>query len=337
MADFLQILNTNFSELQYYTKLKRVKVAVLDTGIDATHPWVKGRINASYRFEQNETGSFIPKKLRKGSNNALGGHGTEIASRIAMFAPNAEIIDIRVLDLDYAAGGGLNDLVIEGFKLAISLGAKVINMSYTARKAIERRIAPLCESAYRKHLFVVAAKRNNPLQDDLGFPAELSSVIAVDKADFPFFFDVKYTGEPPIEFAAHGENIEVAQIYPPGHSDVPISHRATGTSYATATVSAIVVLLLGKYPNLEFFEIKTLLKYFSDTRRCKMNKCSKSEKENEKHITEGIPVDDLDVMPESYCTCPNCRTRFYVNRLAPYVRCPNSKCKMLLPLWGDKF
>ena len=36
MADFLQILNTNFSELQYYTKLKRVKVAVLDTGIDAT-------------------------------------------------------------------------------------------------------------------------------------------------------------------------------------------------------------------------------------------------------------------------------------------------------------
>jgi len=62
-----------------------------------------------------------------------------------------------------------------------------------------------------------------------------------------------------------------------------------------------------------------------------------NENIDEKLIINGIALEDSDVTLESYCTCPNCQTRFFTNRLAPYVRCPNSKCKMLLPLWGDKF
>ena len=266
MPDFLKILQTDLKELQYAARLRKIKVAVLDTGIDVTHPFVKGRVKESWRFEKSAEGTFVPVKVTHGSN-AIGGHGTEIASRILMCAPNVEIIDIRVLDLDYAGGGGLSELVLEGFKLAIALGAKVINMSYTAGKSIERRIAPLCEEAYRKHLIVVAAKRNNPLEDDLGFPAELSSVIAVDKADFGSVFDILYTGTPPIEFSANGENVEVAQVSASGYRNVCLSRRATGTSYATATVSSVIALFLGRYPNLKFFELKTLLKYLSDSRK----------------------------------------------------------------------
>ncbi|MBQ9770710.1 MAG: S8 family serine peptidase [Lentisphaeria bacterium] len=266
MPDFLKILQTDLKELQYSSKLRKVKIAVLDTGIDAAHPFVKGRVKESWRFDKNPDGTFVPVKVRRGCSNAIGGHGTEIASRILMCAPNVEIIDIRVLDLDYAGGGGLSELVLEGFKLAIASGAKVINMSYTARKSIERRIAPLCEEAYRNHLIVVAAKRNNPLEDDLGFPAELSSVIAVDKADMGSIFDILYTGVPPIEFAANGENVEVAQVSTSGYRNVCLSRRATGTSYATATVSAVIALFLGLYPDLKFFELKTLLKYLSDSR-----------------------------------------------------------------------
>ena len=267
MPDFIDILHTDLKELQYSDKLKKVRVAVLDTGVDATHPFVKGCVKESWRFEKTPENTFVPVKLKRGSNNAIGGHGTEIASRILLCAPNVEIIDIRVLDLDYAGGGGLSELVLEGFKLAISLGVKVINMSYTARKSIERKIAPLCEDAYRNHLIVVAAKRNNPLEDDLGFPAELSSVVAVDKASYGDFFDIHYTGEPPIEFSANGENVEVAQFNPSGYRNGYFSHRATGTSYATATVSAVIALFLGKYPDLKFFEIKTILKYLSDTNK----------------------------------------------------------------------
>ena len=54
-------------------------------------------------------------------------------------------------------------------------------------------------------------------------------------------------------------------------------------------------------------------------------------------ISTGNLPGDSEVTPEAYCTCPNCKTRFYTNRLTPWIRCPNSKCKMLLPLWGDKF
>ena len=58
---------------------------------------------------------------------------------------------------------------------------------------------------------------------------------------------------------------------------------------------------------------------------------------DEKLIVNGVAVEDSDVTLESYCTCPHCHTRIFVSRVAPYVRCPNSRCKMLLPLWGNKF
>lgn len=57
----------------------------------------------------------------------------------------------------------------------------------------------------------------------------------------------------------------------------------------------------------------------------------------EQMIEEGVPVKAAEVTAESCCVCPNCRTQFYVSRLVPYVRCPNPQCRMLLPLWGNRF
>jgi subtilisin family serine protease len=104
---------------------KGVKVAVVDSGVDAKHPDLRGRVVA----EKDFTGL--------GSPVDEDGHGTFVASEIAgtgaasggMFAgvaPDARIINARVLD---AAGGGSNSDILAGIEWAARQGAQVINLS----------------------------------------------------------------------------------------------------------------------------------------------------------------------------------------------------------------
>src|SRR5215471_4577021 len=76
--------------------LKPVEIAVLDTGIDATHPDLAGRITAAYRINETD-GRFLVVKQSPDQNSDGVGHGTGVASVIARLAPNARIVDIRVL------------------------------------------------------------------------------------------------------------------------------------------------------------------------------------------------------------------------------------------------
>ncbi|MFI6673763.1 S8 family peptidase [Kribbella sp. NPDC050470] len=102
-----------------------VKVAVLDTGIDKTHPDLEGRVVA----EANFSGS--PDTLDRV------GHGTHVASTIAGtgaasqgkyrgVAPNAALLNRKVLDDE---GSGTDSSIIAGMEWAAAQGAKVVNVS----------------------------------------------------------------------------------------------------------------------------------------------------------------------------------------------------------------
>ncbi len=233
-------------------RLHRVSVAVIDSGIDALHEALEDRVSASWGFTRKADGEIIMKKLPR-ANNDFAGHGTAVASIIHKVAPNADIIDFRVLNAD---SGGTGDVMLRGLEAAIASDAKIINMSLACLKKYQNELASLCELAYQKRKIIVASKRNMPKIGDLGFPAELSSCISIDNKTFPNPFIVEYTNEKPIEFAALGEAVLVAR-------NGGGYYRLTGTSFATPTVSGIVALLLGKYPDLDIFEIKSILKYHS--------------------------------------------------------------------------
>ncbi|WP_433011897.1 S8 family peptidase [Kribbella sp. CA-294648] len=104
---------------------KGVKVAVLDTGIDPTHPDVAGRIGAAENFTPTEDAV---------DHN---GHGTHVASitagtgaasggRYKGVAPEATLLNAKVLDDD---GNGEFSGIIAGMEWAAAQGASVINMS----------------------------------------------------------------------------------------------------------------------------------------------------------------------------------------------------------------
>ncbi|THB67123.1 MAG: hypothetical protein D6E12_09260 [Desulfovibrio sp.] len=231
--------------------LAPVDVAVLDSGVDATHPDLQGRI-AGMAKVVGEGKDTKAEEVPLGTNNDAFGHGTAVASIIARMAPNARIHDMRVLG---EGNVGAGDLLVEGLRVAVMAERPIINMSLAATAKVSQQVFRLCEMAYRKNCLIVAAKRNVPF-GDLGFPAEFSSTVSVDNKSFPSPYDIAYQLGSVIEYAAHGEEVPVAAAGG-GYTTM------TGTSFATPTISGICALIKGVYPDLRPFEMKTLLKGFA--------------------------------------------------------------------------
>ena len=220
-----------------------VDVAVIDSGVDATHPALAGRVASARRIEQGE-----PVELTVPENNDTYGHGTGVASIIARVAPNARIVDIRVLQPGNK--GSADDLVV-GLRTAVRARVAVINMSLAAPTKSAPRLQPLCERAFYQDQVIVAARRNMPFGDE-GIPAEFASVLGVGRGALPQPIALQFNPRKTIELDAPGDNIPVAAAGG-GYTEM------TGTSFATPMVSAVCALLLGAFPGLRPHEIRTIL------------------------------------------------------------------------------
>ena len=229
-------------------ELAPVTVAVLDSGIDGSHPDLAGRVVHGMIFEANEEGEVVSRETDPTDNNDLYGHGTGVASIIARIAPNTRFFDVRVLGGNNRGSG---DALMAGFGYAVDSEAGLLNMSLAASEKFVPRMNVICETAYRKGTTVVASRRNMPLQDD-GFPAALIPCVGVDNAGAGPEARWRYQNEI-IEYAAHGVDVPVA-AYGGGYTSF------TGTSFATPIMCGFVALLLGAYPGLRPFEVKAILK-----------------------------------------------------------------------------
>jgi len=227
--------------------LAPVSVAVLDTGIDGSHPDLLGRVAKAFAVEL-EDGKPVVRELSPTANNDAFGHGTSVAGIIAAIAPNAQIYDVRVLGNNV----GTTEVLLAGFRYVLDQPWRVLNLSLAAEASIRQRFIDLCERAYYQDKIIVAARRNLPLDDD-GLPAELSSCIGVDLGNYQTPFDYVFRACTPIEIEARGELV-VAPARGGGYT------AWSGTSFATPTVSGLCALLLGVSPSLKLFDIKTALR-----------------------------------------------------------------------------
>jgi subtilisin family serine protease len=106
------------------------KVAVLDTGVNAGHPDLAGRIDDFARFDQR--GRLVAHGVDKASD--FDGHGTHVCGTVAGgnaggrwigMAPQARLLVARVLD----PSGGTDEQILKGIEWAVAAGADVINLS----------------------------------------------------------------------------------------------------------------------------------------------------------------------------------------------------------------
>jgi subtilisin family serine protease len=218
-----------------------VRVAVLDSGIETSHPYFSGRhLHDDLVSEAN--GNFQP-----GSGEDLYGHGTAVAGIIWKLAPKAEIGSFRVLGSSLSARTAQ---VSVAARRCIALGYQVLNCSFGC--GISGHL-PLykewVDSALLSGIHVVAASGSADVSE---WPAHLSSVLGVDCA-LSNEGGLRHLPGRIVEFAAPAAGIRVP--WKQG------GHRVmTGSSFAAAWLSGMLARLISIYPDVDPFLAKSLLR-----------------------------------------------------------------------------
>lgn len=249
----MQILHPDLTIewLQARATGKGVSVAVVDSGVEATHPALRANLERVCIVHRDPNQTIQCQELQASESVDSYGHGTGVAGIIVSLAPDVRIISIKVLN-EYNQCSG--EEFIAGLRWAVERRVRLINLSLaTAKPVFRSELFELCEEAHRQGLIIVAARRNF---GDIGLPAQFSNVISVDREDFDDRFRIRFYPEQTVAFGAHGTNVRV-----PGLRSGYTSQ--TGTSFAAPHVTGILALLLESFPNLLCYEAKTILKAFA--------------------------------------------------------------------------
>lgn len=224
-----------------------VRVAIIDSGLEADHPALGGMVRGGVIVNYDEQ---APTKVRIEPEEQpidIFGHGTACGGIIHLLAPDAELYSIRVLGRDLK---GRAVQFAGGLRWALENQIQVINLSLsTNREEYYALFHQLTDDAYFKNTILVSAVNNYPVPS---YPSLYSSVISVaaheGKDPYTFF----YNPSPPVEFGAPGIDVKVAWI-DRGYT------TSTGNSFAAPHISGIVALIRSKHPTLTPFQIKTIL------------------------------------------------------------------------------
>jgi len=244
-----------------------VKVAVLDTGIDATHPDLAGKVVQAEDF----TGGGDPADHF--------GHGTHVAATIAGtgaashgryrgVAPDAQLYIGKVLD---DTGSGTDSMVIAGMEWAAPL-AGVVNLSLggpLSDDGSDPTSAALDALTDRYGtLFVVAAGNDGPEAGYIGSPARAASALtvgAVDRTDTLAEFSSRgpVEGSRTVKPEIDGPGVDIVSARAAGTGIGTLVDRyytmLSGTSMATPHVAGAAALMRQAHPQWTPGRVKSAL------------------------------------------------------------------------------
>jgi type VII secretion-associated serine protease mycosin len=248
-----------------------VTVAVVDSGVDMSHPDLVDRLRDDGR-------DFVDGDDDPSDEN---GHGTNVAGIIAAtldngeggagLAPGIKILPVRVMN---ARGAGSDRSISRGIRFAADKGAQVINLSLGATLTINAdTVSELVTSAIRyaqdQGALVVVAAGNDflPLENAIvGENSDVLVVAATDQNDIKADFS---NSGPWIGVTAPGVHIlstmPTYDVYLT--SQVPRDERfqknydyMTGTSQATPLVSALAALVFSAHPDWDAGQVEQAIK-----------------------------------------------------------------------------
>ncbi len=227
-----------------------VRVAIVDSGIDGSHPSVGG-VQGGVALEYE---ADLPDGVRvtEGPHADLFGHGTACAAIIRHIAPQSELYSVRVLG-SRLTGKGM--VFAAGIRWAVEHDMHVVNLSLsTGKHEYFGLFHELVDAAYFRNVMLVCAINNVPAPS---YPAQYASVfsVAAHAGTDPMHFD--YNPAPPVEFGAPGISLDVAWL---DHTTI----TATGNSFAAPHIAGLVALILSKHPGMTPFQMKTVLCALAD-------------------------------------------------------------------------
>jgi subtilisin family serine protease len=258
-----QLVRTNQTHSTFNALGAGVTVAVIDTGVDPTHPVLQAVLVNGYDFTRNAAGGSEKTDVNAtpdpnsgqtgevnqrtvavldqrtvavldGSNYSAFGHGTMTAGLVHLVAPQATIMPLKAFKAD---GTGYDSDVLRAIYYAVNNGAKVLNMSFDYT-TYSPELARAIKYANSKGVVSVASAGNQGKRTVV-YPAALPGVVDVastSNVDTQSSF-TNY-GAPPVWMAAPGE--AVMTTYPWG-----TYAAGWGTSFSTPLVAGTAAMMLG--------------------------------------------------------------------------------------------
>ncbi len=235
-------LGIDAESAQQWSRGERVRVAVIDTGVDAKHPDFGGRISVQRNFVDHDLLQFERDR-----------HGTAVAGVISASADNrvgivgvAPAVQIIALKACWQLAAGSDAAHCNSFTLAQALAAaieervQIVNLSLTGPP--DPLLNSLVLAGSRRGILYVGAAPSDSGSD--GFPRAAAAVIPVDMAE-----------------PGHAQK---GVLLAPGNDIVTLTPGGSydfvsGTSLATAHVTGTIALLLAMAPRLDRASVYALL------------------------------------------------------------------------------
>ncbi|MEM6377043.1 MAG: S8 family serine peptidase [Bacteroidota bacterium] len=252
-----------------HTGTSAITIAIIDSGVDGTHPEFAGRMVPGYDFVNNDNDP---------SDNPGDGHGTSCAGIAAAAGNNgfgvagvnwgAKIMPLKALQDGTGSFQDIADAVI----FAVDNGADVISMSLGGGSSASV-LANAINYAYNSGVAVFASRGNGDSTAD-NYPSSYSTVISVGglspcdtrktptSCDGEFWWGASYGGGPnKMDFVAPAARITTTDITGSGgYSSGDYTDSFNGTSSACPYAAGIGALVLSYNPTLTPDELRDILR-----------------------------------------------------------------------------
>ncbi|MCZ4511475.1 S8 family peptidase [Streptomyces sp. ActVer] len=249
---------------------KGVKIAVLDTGVDSTHPDLKGQVVAEKNFSAAPDAT---DKYGHGTHVAsiAAGTGAKSAGKYKGVAPGAQLLNGKVLDDN---GFGDDSGILAGMDWAAEQGADIVNLSLGGGDTpevdpLEAQVNKLSEE--KGILFAIAAGNSGQFgEQTVGSPGSAAAALTVGAVD---------DSDKLADFSSTGPGLDGAikpDVTAPGVDTTAASAKGSiiaqevgenpagyvtisGTSMATPHVAGAAAILKQQHPDWKYTELKAAL------------------------------------------------------------------------------
>lgn len=218
----------------------KVKIAVLDSGIDKNHKILKGKIKDEYNAI--DEGEPVIDEI---------GHGTAVSGVIVTGSPEVELYSVKVLD---SRGRGTAEDFVKGIEWSIEKGVDIINLSFGISKD-KQMLKDSINKAIDSGIIIVSAA-GNTYGGDVDFPAMYEKVISVTAVDSNNNI-ASFAPKGKVDFSAPGVNIPIITLGDENSIN-------SGTSLAAPYISSIVALILQNRERFNINQNKDMYKQIYD-------------------------------------------------------------------------